>query len=125
MVATCLHSLRVKLSDACLNVSTPWYTRKKTAPPQNLWVETSILGEIAIQVLKGLEWFRRRIPALSLREWRLRATIYQKNKTGMQLKTILNHVQKFKSFVYTAIRWATDAGESVLEVDVQPRVNSS
>jgi hypothetical protein len=28
------------------------------------------------------------------------STIYQK-KAGMQLKTTLNHVQKFKSFVYT------------------------
>lgn len=41
----------------------------------------------------------------------------------MQLKTILNRVQKFKSFVYTAVRWAEHAGKPVLEVEVQPRAN--
>jgi len=29
----------------------------------------------------------------------------------MQLKTILNRVQKFKSFVYGAVRWVEDASE--------------
>lgn len=38
----------------------------------------------------------------------------------MQLKTILNRVQKFKSFVYTAVRWS--AGDT-LEVDVAARAN--
>lgn len=42
----------------------------------------------------------------------------------MQLKTILNRVQKFKSFVYTAVRWAEGAGKPVLEVEVEPRANS-
>jgi transposase len=42
----------------------------------------------------------------------------------MQLKTILNHVQKFKSFVYTAVRWAEHAGKPALEVELQPRANS-
>ena len=42
----------------------------------------------------------------------------------MQLKTILNHVEKFKSFVYTTVRWATDAGKPALEVEVQARRNS-
>lgn len=41
----------------------------------------------------------------------------------MQLKTILNRVQKFKSFVYSAVRWMTDGDEPVLEVEVQPRAN--
>jgi transposase len=37
----------------------------------------------------------------------------------MQLTTILNRVQKFKSFVYTAVRWGGD----VLEVEVAARAN--
>jgi transposase len=41
----------------------------------------------------------------------------------MQLKTILNHVQKFKSFVYAAARFVAEAGEQVLEIEVQPRAN--
>lgn len=41
----------------------------------------------------------------------------------MQLKTILNHVQKFKSFVYTAVRWTEHAGKPALEVEVQARAN--
>lgn len=42
----------------------------------------------------------------------------------MQLKTILNRVQKFKSFVYGAIRWAEEASEPMIEVEVHPRSNS-
>lgn len=41
----------------------------------------------------------------------------------MQLKTILNRVQKFKSFVYTAVRWTERGGAVVLEVEVQARAN--
>ena len=42
----------------------------------------------------------------------------------MQLKTILNRVEKFKSFVYGDIRWEEMNGETVLLVDVFPRRNS-
>lgn len=42
----------------------------------------------------------------------------------MQLKTILNRVQKFKSFVYGAIRWVEAGKVPALEVDVHPRVGS-
>ena len=38
----------------------------------------------------------------------------------MQLKTILNRVQKFKSFVYTAVRWIEHLGEPALEVEIEP-----
>ena len=38
----------------------------------------------------------------------------------MQLKTILNRVQKFKSFVYTKVRWA----DSELEIEVAERANA-
>ena len=39
------------------------------------------------------------IPAPPLRRWRREPNITQGKEAGMQLKTILNHVQKFKSFV--------------------------
>lgn len=34
----------------------------------------------------------------------------------MQLKTILNRVQKFKSFVYGTARWVNEAGQPAVEV---------
>jgi len=42
----------------------------------------------------------------------------------MQLTTILNRVQKFKSFVYGAVRWVEGASIPTLEVEMQPRSNS-
>lgn len=42
----------------------------------------------------------------------------------MQLKTILNRVQKFNSFVYGAIRWTGNEQEPAVEVELQPRANS-
>ena len=43
----------------------------------------------------------------------------------MQLQTILNRVEKFKSFVYGEARWTKDQrGEPALEVEIQPRKNS-
>jgi len=41
----------------------------------------------------------------------------------MQLKTILNRVQKFKSFVYTRARWAGSREAPELEVEVAERAN--
>jgi transposase len=43
----------------------------------------------------------------------------------MQLKTILNRIQKFKSFVYTAVRWDDKQAEPTLEVKIEARANSS
>jgi transposase len=43
---------------------------------------------------------------------------------GMQVKTILNRLQKFKSFVYGAVRWLDGSAEPALEVEVLPRANS-
>jgi len=34
----------------------------------------------------------------------------------MQVKTILNRIQKFKSFVYGAVRWVEGATSPTLEV---------
>jgi len=42
----------------------------------------------------------------------------------MQVKTILNRVQKFKSFVYRSVRWSGSESESELEVEVVERANS-
>ena len=43
----------------------------------------------------------------------------------MQLKTILNRVQKFKSFVYAKVRWVDGpGGETAIEAELQPRGNS-
>ena len=42
----------------------------------------------------------------------------------MQIKTILNRVQKFKSFVYGTVRWVEGASIPTLEIEIQPRLNS-
>jgi len=42
----------------------------------------------------------------------------------MQLKTILNRVQKFKSFVYGEIRWVENTAEPTIEAELFPRKNS-
>jgi len=42
----------------------------------------------------------------------------------MQLKTILNRVQKFKRFVYGDVRWEEGDSGAVLVVEVWPRRNS-
>jgi transposase len=41
----------------------------------------------------------------------------------MQLKTILNRVEPFKSFVYGKARWVEDAARPTLEVEVRARKN--
>ena len=42
----------------------------------------------------------------------------------MQVKTILNRVQKFKSFVYKQVRWLGSVEAPELEIDVAERTNS-
>ena len=42
----------------------------------------------------------------------------------MQIKTILNRVQKFTSFVYGAVSWVDGALVPTLEVKIHARVNS-
>lgn len=41
----------------------------------------------------------------------------------MQLKTILNHVERHKSFVYQDARWADPQTMTAIEIRIQPRVN--
>jgi len=43
----------------------------------------------------------------------------------MRLKTILNRVQTFKSFVYGSVRWMEDARETTIEAELRPRANGS
>jgi transposase len=42
----------------------------------------------------------------------------------MQLKTILNHVQRHKSFVYDSDRLAPEGEETVVEIAIKARANS-
>ena len=42
----------------------------------------------------------------------------------MQIKTILNRIQKFKSFVDGAVRWVEGAAVPTLGFELQPRSNS-
>lgn len=41
----------------------------------------------------------------------------------MQLKTILNHVERHKSFVYQEARWADAESKTTIEIPIEPRVN--
>lgn len=41
----------------------------------------------------------------------------------MQLKTILNRVERHKSFVYGEVKWAETGGEPSMEVAIRPRTN--
>lgn len=63
------------------------------------------------------------IPAPSLRRGRCEPTITRGKKAELQLKTILNRVRKFKSFVYTGVRWAGGGDTPELEVEVAERAN--
>lgn len=56
----------------------------------------------------------RSIPAFALEDEGANLFI-KKNKTGTQLKTILNHVQEFNSFEYTAVRLVGGHVETICE----------
>jgi len=42
----------------------------------------------------------------------------------MQLKTILNHVEPYKSFVYQKVRWTDPMTKTMIEIQIEPRANS-
>jgi len=42
----------------------------------------------------------------------------------MQLKTILNSIEKQKGFVYSSIRWSDSKSVKEIEIEIQPRANS-
>jgi len=43
--------------------------------------------------------------------------------TAVQLKTILNHVERHKSFVYQDARWADPTSKTEIEIPIEPRAN--
>jgi transposase-like protein len=45
-------------------------------------------------------------------------------ENGMQLKTILNQLEKQPGFVYTTVRLAQKLGKIVLEIGLRPRAHS-
>ena len=52
----------------------------------------------------------------------LRELVFQSHHR-MQLTTILNRVEYFKSFVYGKARWVDDADRPTIEVKIEPRKN--
>jgi len=51
-------------------------------------------------------------------------TIHQQGEAGMLIKTILNRIDKHRSFVYDKARLVEEDGRLTLEVDIRPRSNS-
>ena len=51
-------------------------------------------------------------------------TVRERASTGIQIKTILNHVQRFKSFVYGEARLLANTKQPILEIEVHERRNS-
>jgi len=49
--------------------------------------------------------------------------IIQQESSAVRLKTILNHVQPCKSFVYQEARWADPQTQTEIEIPIQPRAN--
>ena len=49
---------------------------------------------------------------------------FEQKRYRMQLKTILNRVQKFQSFVYTDVKWTDYKEQVAIEVTIEPRKNS-
>jgi transposase len=47
----------------------------------------------------------------------------QRNQHRMQLKTILNRIEKYKSFVYSKVEWQGDGDNAALVVHIEPRAN--
>ncbi len=43
----------------------------------------------------------------------------------MQLKTILNSIEKQKGFVYGTVKWRDSKWVKEIEIEIQPRLNSS
>jgi transposase len=49
---------------------------------------------------------------------------YTKPGGAMLIKTLLNKVEKYKSFVYGKVHWETISGEEALVVEIRPRANA-
>ena len=63
-------------------------------------------------------------PELLLTTMELASFTFSEATLRMQLKTILNRVERHKSFVYGEPRWAKDASRPTIEVPIEPRANS-
>jgi transposase len=53
----------------------------------------------------------------------LRSIVQPEAQTAVQLKTILNHVERHKSFVYQEARWADPKTKTTIEIPIEPRAN--
>ena len=53
----------------------------------------------------------------------LQRTIPPEKPPAVQLKTILNHVERHKSFVYQEARWADPEAKTEIEIRIEPRAN--
>ena len=53
----------------------------------------------------------------------LQSNIPPERHTAVQLKTILNHVERHKSFVYQEARWADPVTKTEIEIPIKPRAN--
>ena len=53
----------------------------------------------------------------------LHETTILRSLAAVQLKTILNHVEKHKSFVYGEARWSDPQRKSEIEIPIRPRAN--
>ena len=60
---------------------------------------------------------------IGLETTRLAAVAKEHSQHGMQLTTILNRVEKFKSFVYGKTKWIEDADRPTIEVHIEARKN--
>ena len=54
----------------------------------------------------------------------LQDNIPAENPSAVQLKTILNHVESYKSFVYKKAQWADPETKTEIEIVIEPRKNS-
>lgn len=54
----------------------------------------------------------------------LPSSIRSEQPTAVQLKTILNHVERYKSFVYLDACWADPKTKTAIEIAIEPRANS-
>jgi len=53
----------------------------------------------------------------------LQDTILPEQPTAVQLTTILNHVEPYKSFVYKKARWADPRTKTTIDILIEPRAN--